>query len=404
MTFKLRIALPPDGTLMRNLVFTTIPVLADSEGFQDADYSDSLDEYSLFFTNEYAAEEAFEKLFQLALDVVTKKRKAKIRDRGLHRNDNQWISKLIGGQEGYLAAANNLIEHFREEFEPGCLSIRSTTRSKEVYGCSNGATYSLIQPLKIEHYEYGSGWLKSVGGGVKGEVRLDLNWYVLLMAGYILSYAGIIDDEMIFITPEEAWVAETIAKKQKFWIPYRKILGEFGSFLYGSIEKEGRRGEGIVTRMASLNVPLEPKHAYLIYVASDLAISFKGRRIILKTLRLGFTRIAGGGRTFTLLERAEADLAPLIMKISRLYEVSEGGRAAECLRNIARKTLFYRRSALARYGDYHRFTSHFYEYLHQAYDPYVLIYEAARGRVGEYEKCLGDILRAIIRIEQGVYI
>lgn len=392
---KLRIILPPEGSLMRDLILTTLPILTDSEGFRKLEYSKSLNEIFLFFINKYAIEEAFETLFDTTLRVIERKRKAGVRDRGLHRNDAQWISKIVNYQEGYLAAAKALIEFFRSNFDPTYLSIRSVRGYKEVYGCPNGETYALIQPLKIENYEYGSEWLKGIGGGIKSEIRLDLNYYILLMSGYALSYAGIMDSEMIFLCPEESWIIENIIRGKYLWLPYEKILGKFSTFLY-----ESKDNKGIITRIACLRIPLEPKHAYLIYIASDLASAFKERKVILKTLRLCFTRIAGGGRTFTLLERSKADLASLIAKITRLYKYSE--EAISCLKKISKKALLFRRYNLSLYGDYCRFISHFYEYLHQAYDPFFLIYEAARGHVGTHESCLKELLRAIIKVEHGV--
>lgn len=393
--FDFRIVLPPRGTLIRELVISTIPLLTDLNEVQDVRYGVMHDEVVLKFVTREAVDYVFRMFYDAVIDVIKRKLYVKIRDRGLHRNDAQWLNELVGSQSGYLSAALSFIEKFEDDFEPFSLSRKTVKRSGEIYGFVDGNThtYPLIQPLKVEKYEYDGDWMSVVGGGVKRVTRFDKNWYMLLLAGYGLTYAGMVEDELMFIYPDEHWVMEYVAEGQKFWMPHVQIAGKFGRFLFDP-------DSGIISRMAELRVPVEPKTAYLLYVASNLTLAYETRVSLLKKLRIGVARIAGGGRTYTLIEKINADLAPLLSMITKLYLIDK--TAVICLESISRKTIIYRLNRnLNLYGDYHTFTSHFYEYLHHAYDLYTLIYEAARSKIGEREsKCIQKILEAVIRLDK----
>lgn len=302
---------------------------------------------------------------ELGKELKDKIMKHELRDMPVHKNDYKLFSKLLGRNVGkgsrFSDVASEILSNVKLSFdnieEWSKVSFRVKGNELLVILGSSG-DMPLPQPLLTERFESSHMFMRGIGGK-RIKIRGSREWIILLLAGYALSYAGIIDDIIHFIHASEDIVR--LGDKEAYAI---------------LIDAEN----GLIPRLSRLNIPAVPKTAYMLYLASQIMLecSIEEKKNILKHLletttpQLEIERIRFDVNTYTMVERFPVDLHQLISKLSLLKE-----RTVKWINSIA-KTCLLRRKDPSVYTLYSTLVSLLYNALSGAGDIMDATYYASR--------------------------
>ncbi|RLF11948.1 MAG: hypothetical protein DRJ69_01390 [Thermoprotei archaeon] len=253
------------------------------------------------------------------------------------------------------------------------LSSYSSIQVKPSKLSLGGDKYAAVQLFKVEKYEYGRDYMESYGA-VKMQIRHDIYWLALLMAGFALTYSGFADNEMVFTTLPEDFI--TLTYSSLACKDYMHLFSNISNIVYS-----GERGiSGLVARIRRLD-PLIAFVQLLSYMlAREWSSEVPLNEVSRFPINLYRVRI---GNTFTLIERSLGDLAPFIQFAYQLLSREpEGTRLLEKIEELCRCTLTTRAGSTRRcemsYSEYYTLTMKLYQAISGSYNAYSLAYELGR--------------------------
>jgi len=343
-----KLKLPPEGYFVRELALSFVALTMQLKDQVNIEYDPVEDAFEIRFKKPRTIYD----VFNIAKEVLESKVAFKLRSPIMNVNDINYVLSKIVGVKSRLTYNDLMIKILekaitQKNLNLGELGIVSETRSPKLVSLTLGSRdVTAIQPFKIESYEKALALNKPYS--LKYEMRLSEAWYTLLASGYALAYSGFTEGEMVFISPS----LTTLTKVLELNVPY--------DFL-----------PSLIVAATKLNVVPEPKTAYLLYLALSLSESYKYVEA-LGFLNMVFTRIALAQNVYTLYERTEANLEPLMSFMSRVSN--------ECLRDLSfalRRTLNPRTysSKLA------TFASLLYEGIFKSKPPHEVVYYGVREEV-----------------------
>lgn len=331
MSAELIIKIPPEGTTAKSLTLDFIAKLlslAPEAVVKIKLYED----YALITGEEYEVVNVINGVIRQSGNEL-KKKIEELRDVPIHRNDMKTLGKLLGRSVVKGSRFSEVVSQiltttkltYEDMLEWRELKVEGMGREITVtYGSSK--ELSLPQPLLTERFESSYEFMHGTGGrSIK--FRGTKPWLILLLSGYAISYAGYIDDTLHYIHVSEDFL--------------RNISDKF---------KLSALMNDLIPMLERLNVPMTPKTAYLLYVASQIALNkdLEAYKILLelRELPIEIERVRYMVNAYTTVEKFSADIQSLISKIVELEESTIrwiGGYARKCL---------YVRRASQEYGLY----------------------------------------------------
>ncbi len=348
MFLYVKLKLPPEGYFVRDLTLSFI-VLTMQLGDQVHIGYDYMDDS---FEIKFEKTRTIYDVLNIAKDILEDKIASKLRSPMMNINDINYVLKRIVGVKAKLTYNDLMVKVLEKAISQRNLNLEelkvvSETRSPSAVSVVLGnREVTAIQPFKIESYEKALALNKPYS--LKYEMRLSKTWYTILAAGYALAYSGFTGGEMVFISP----TLTTLIKTLEHDIPYNIL-------------------PSILTTATSLNVVPEPKIAYLLYLALVLSESYRYVQT-LGFFNIVLTRIALAQNVYTLYERTEANLEPLMSFISKVRN-----ECSKDLKYALRRTLNPRTydSKLA------TFATLLYEGIFKSKPPYETVYYGVREEI-----------------------
>ncbi|MEM4603443.1 MAG: hypothetical protein QW842_06555 [Candidatus Nezhaarchaeales archaeon] len=360
--------LPPRGLLIRDFVIAAVSILLEDRNVESIrNEGDKLVIEAPLGSESYLLHQ----IFQVSQRIA----EVKLKEEGLSSprivgNDANVVKKFQEETKQRIAKEATLLSFASQVLEWASRECRTSTSTfLTSYGfiqekpstlILGGDGYAALQLFKVEKYEYGKDFLKDYKS-VKMQIKHDVYWLALLMAGLSLTYSGRVENELIFITtPEDFAFYEKEFKTTThlfFSLPKKLLYGE-------------KRGASfIASRIGSL----DPLFAFLQLLSYALVrewykdFDFK----LLSQAPIQLCRVRPG-QTYTLVERNIADLSPLVHFAHKL--LMRGGDLT--LRKI--ETLLRRSYYSLDYSDYYSISMKLYQAISGSYNVYNLIYELGR--------------------------
>lgn len=222
-----------------------------------------------------------------------------------------------------------------------------------------GDEYTALQLFKVEKYEYGRDFLKDYEA-IKMQIRHDVCWLALLMAGLSLTYSGRIENELIFITIPEDYAS------------YKKEIKTTAHLFFSLPAKilyNENRGVSFIAGKVGF---IDPIFAFLQLISYALTrewykdFDFE----LLSQAPIQIYRVRPG-QTYTLVEKNTADLVPFVRFAYKLLIKGEDS-ALRKIENLLRN--YYKLD----YSDYYSISIKLYQTIVGSYNIYNLIYELGR--------------------------
>ncbi|MCR8487248.1 MAG: hypothetical protein NDP22_02405 [Crenarchaeota archaeon] len=363
ITFRL----PPRGLLIRDFVVAAVSILLEDRNVESIrNEGDRLVVKAPLGSESYLLHQ----IFQVSQRIA----EVKLKERGLSSpriagNDANVIRKFQKETNQSIAEEATLLSFASQVLEWASQECRTSTSSfLTSYGyiqekpstlILGGKNYAALQLFKVEKYEYGKDFLKDYKS-VKMQIKHDIYWLALLMAGLSLTYSGKVKNELIFITtPEDFAFYEKEFKATThlfFSLPKKLLYGE-------------KRGASFI---ASGIKSLDPIFAFLQLLSYALVREwykdFDFELLFQAPIQLCRVR---PGRIYTLVERNIADLSPLIRFAHKL--LMRGGDTT--LRKI--ENLLRNHYSLD-YSNYYSISMKLYQAISGSYNAYNLVYELGR--------------------------
>lgn len=356
MSPDVTIRLPPEGTTARSLVIDFIAKLKTRPTFQVS--IEVLEDRAVLSGSE-------DEIVELVNGVVRgvggelKNKVKSLRDIPVHRNDMKMLSKLLRREVGKGSRFSETVSMiltgttltYSDMLEWS--EVRVEGRAKEanvVYGSTK--ELPLPQPVLTERFESGYEFMHGIGGrSIK--YRGSRPWLTLILSGYAISYAGNIDGIIHYMHVPEEFLREP------------REASELSALV-----------DELIPKLELLNVPAEPKTAYILYVASQIALS-EDQKLLKALLDMGeipleIERVRYEVNAYTTVERFSSDLHSILSKILELENY-----AISWIRDCASKCLHARRRT-QEYALYADLTTRLYNTLSGAEDPIDTLYYALR--------------------------
>ncbi|MCX8205185.1 MAG: hypothetical protein N3H31_05995 [Candidatus Nezhaarchaeota archaeon] len=396
-SYEVIVSLPPEGTLARSLTLSFMTGLASASG---CSITCDRETARLSFKSEDEWRVAASSFLDAA-DRLLEVKRERLRCPQLHYNDyanvfNALLKGKVSKTSSYIDA---FIAMLRDPSQRSLLtdprtgaehlsSVRLSQRTLTL-GAAGERSYALIQPFRVETYEYGSSFHSAYR--LKLEVRTTAPWLLALGAGFAFSYAGMMPEGMFFVTPDEDSLTDISTTRVSTAIEVASTL---------------------------LNVPADPALPYLTYIAlniPELISKTKSSEILSAPLekvlidyllsdesvknleerpipRIKIHKILAAVRAYTLLLKESADISQLVRFAFKLDKVSDG---SECREYIASDVV---RPALGgRNPRYLSLVTHLYEAVHGAEDPYSSTYYIVRELSSWGYRMKPRFVRSIIR-------
>lgn len=356
--------LPPPGLIIRDLTINALSPLSSLQKVKSI--RNEGDKVVLEIPQGYEGEALCE-IFQVSLFVANTKIKSMFSPR-MGKNDantivkfGEEIRKPINKDISILEFAYHVINWANNESLNRTNEFIMSFNSLKIKPSSlilGGERFAALQLFKVEKYEYGKDYMKS-HDEIKMQIRYDIHWLALLMAGFVLTYSGFLNNEMIFITyPEEVIFHERFAETTHAFLPIR--------IFYNS-----EKGISILAhRVGTFDQPLAFFQLLSFELVHEWHPNFRFDLLSQALIHMYRVRI---GNTYTLVEKNIADLAPFTRFAYKL--ITSGN--IETLRKI--ENLLKNRYGLE-YSGYYSIATKLYQAISGAYDVYSLIYEIGRLR------------------------
>lgn len=384
-SYDVVVALPPDGTLIRDLTLSFVIGLVATASRLGRGCRATCNHESVYlsFERESEWEMVTGTLLGSTRSLLELKRET-LRCPQLHVNDYNNVFKALLGADvsktsSYLDAfiamtlnkkhASSLMD---PKTGPKHLSLLTSSRSTMTLGAEEGGMrgYALIQPLKVETYEYGSSFHKPYRLDFK--VRTTVPWLLVFGVGFAFSYAGMTPEGLFFITPDEGALADL---------------------------NTVRISTAVNLAASLLRAPADPTLPYLTYVAltiPELVNRSRSTEVLSVALEKGVVdyllsdeesealakepmpriklhKMSTTIRAYTALLRESVDASTLVRYAFTLDKVSGG---SDCRKYLVNRVV---KPALGgREPKYLSLVAHLYEAVHGAKSPYFSTYYIAR--------------------------
>lgn len=284
-----------------------------------------------------------------------------LRDFPVHRNDYKMLSKLLGENVGKGSKFADTVSRilirsklsFEEMLEWSKLEVKERKSELQIiYGSSK--ELPLPQAILTERFESSYMFMHGIGGkSIK--MRGTRPWILLLLSGFALSYAGLLDDTIHYIhVPEEFIRRETNIKNVSILV------------------------DKILPLISMLNIPLTPRTAYLLYVSATIALEEQRDTNLLEVLMnmreipFEIERIRFKVNAYTLIEKFVTDIQKILSVIRKFNK-----QTVLWLQKYSRRAL-YARLRLQDYSIYANLTSKLYNTFIGTEDPINTLYYALR--------------------------
>jgi len=394
--FTLIVKLPPENTLLRDLAVTSLAYISEYGAVQDVRVDFLHDIVKISAQTRQTVLDLFKSLCQEAANIANQKA-TKIR-LGILRNDQQILSKLLKKEVRgftYLDVLRDFLHAYSTaDFD---LSSRLSASLGRVEVGDKGiklgqGDFAAINLLISERYEHGlEFWRLNYRRELR--IRLDEAWYALVLAGFALTVASFIGDELLIIYLPEDLIRAAESPSKIF-----EVLKDLGK-LKGFHKK--------VCEIAFEEwCPTEPFLAFILLISLNLVEGAKDTEALYMlnySLPLAFCKLRRAGNVFTMIEKRRAELFDALKFATKLMmkeTAKEGPRLLRELANIARRTLHLgggivrQRRGEADFTVYNRFCTLLFQAIQGAYSPYEIVYYGARYGLISKELAEG-IIRAL---------
>lgn len=221
-----------------------------------------------------------------------------------------------------------------------------------------GDKFAALQLFKVEKYEYGKDFMKG-HDEIKLQIRHDVYWLTILMAGFALTYSGFSNNEMIFVTIPESAAFQGLKKPAHFF--YSLPMG---------IVNHRENGISLIAHRVGVFDPFVAFVQLLSYeIVERWYKDFGFDKLLQAPIYVYKVRI---GNTYTMIEKNIADLAPFT---HFAYELIKQGKENTTLKRV--KELLKNVHKLD-YSTYYSLAMKFYQTISGSYDVYKLAYEIGR--------------------------
>jgi len=316
---RMEIAHPSEALFLRDLAVATSFALALEAKNYDLSVEWVGDALVLEGSEELLAE-ALRMTFDTALSSLEDIRRIGLRVPVLHQNDkgawNKRLSSLGPTPADYAELAEVVIKWALNRLEKGDLKVFVDELSFAREGADEvilgRGTMVNLQPFKVEKYEYGKGFSDF---RVKYDVFLGLPWLAYVAAGFVLTFSAYVGGEMVYslvhdrlfssaLSGDDYFIQEIVESLKSR--PQRIVEAFFGP-------------SGILGAPRTLKLSPDPLHAYLLLL-SWVLVTESFARVPPESLPFMLTRVAVTGKTYTLIERATADVKPLVEFAAKLSD------------------------------------------------------------------------------------
>jgi len=367
----LRIQLPPEGTLVRDLVVNALLYIADRGGWLDVELElEPQQRVAVLAPSQSNVEEIFRNLYNFGAEQLDEKRNY-MRRIGILRNDQTILNKLtrtnVKGMD-YAEVISTFLKGAQPSFDDLSRSLPNLQFSANSLKLGEGE-YAMLNPLIPERYETGTEFWR-INISRKLEVRADRTWYGLILSGFATALSGYVSDEILL----------TLVHEPLVWLRTRELISAFNKAFGGRANYYGR----ISNVIARERLHVEPMQEFLIFLASRLSEGISEAALMeIPSTVVNFCRLRRTETVFTMLSKQSSDMSSLLRFALRLRSKSE--YASNRLGELAQRTISIYHGARLREGEhlepYHRFFTLLFQAIHGAYQPFEAIYFGARSGV-----------------------
>lgn|GEM_PF-5847471 len=364
-TIEMVVKLPPNGSTARSLVLDFLARIVSNHDIQISNWRE--DTVTLLAPSKSHLEEAINGgINALGQELTSKIGNHRLRDFPIHINDRRMLEKLSGGriEKGFFSETvakilQNTYLTFKELEELSVIMYKSSRNDTSIVYGSYG-DLPIPQPLLTERFESSYAFMYGTGGKSL-KVRGTKPWVIVLLSGYALSYAGYLRDSINYIHVHE---------------PILRDL-ELVRFIASQ--------DGLIPQLTKLNVPLTPKTAYILYIASDIATRIQNQAKLVEIIRgrqfqIEFERVRWSLTTYTTVERFVADLHLISLKLLKLNE-----RSISWINQVSRECLSGQMNP-SMYSVYLHLISSLYNTFTGSGDPIDTLYFIGRVFCEKYER------------------
>lgn len=361
ITFKL----PPRGLLIRDFVIATISsILEDPVVKSIKNEGDRIVIETPLGMESYILNQMFQtaqRIVESKLNLISSPRLVG-NDVNVLKKFQKETKRSISDEETLLNFAFRVLEWASEEC---CKSVSKFLMSynfiqeKPSTLILGENEYAALQLFKVEKYEYGRDFLKNYEA-IKMQIKHDVYWLALLMAGLSLTYSGRIENELVFTAiPEDFAFYEKQSKTTThlfFNLPARILYNE-------------ARGISFIVSKVGF---FDPIFAFLQLISYALVREWYGDfdLELLSQAPIQIYRVRLG-QTYTLVEKNTADLVPFVRFAYKLLKNGEKSALVK-IENLLRN--YYRLD----YSEYYSVSVKLYQTILGSYNAYDLIYELGR--------------------------
>ncbi|MEM2173314.1 MAG: hypothetical protein QXS66_08800 [Thermoproteota archaeon] len=382
MKESLSIKLPPEGTLIRDFILTSLSYLREKEPRINLEW---LEDDVKVNASPLVLETAFRSLYGESAELAKNKVK-KIR-LGIIPNDKNAFSKLFGVKKDkvtgtYLDVMAKLLEKSSKNIKLSTLS--KLERHARGIRFGDGGIVALGF-LVAEKYEYGLEFGR-LNFRLKFNIELDEAWYPLVLAGFVWCISTRLGEDTLFtFFPEDFIKLEQMNTKI-----FNVIKRAFGGL---SILQE--KINDTLCEVESIGEPFPATVLLLSLRLSKIAKDNGSLSIIgsedFNSLPLSLCRLRRTPKTFVIIDKRRAEISRVIKFSSSLAMKSD--KSVNNLERICRRTIqlasgFRPRPDEPDFTVYNRFTTLLLQAIEQAYSIYEVVYYGSR--YGLLSRTLGE--------------
>ena len=377
MNETVKIALPPQGSVIRKLLINLMTYIYTIDSIRDVELEGNYIKLHVTSRKDFLTD-LNSSLRDIGEIVGKDLENNKIRDFKIHLNDRRSFKSMLNNMAtDYLFT--NIVRILRE----ANLSLESLNELEIAKSNGKGririvlGSDRLALPLEVFYERYQSRYEFPKGrGGKPFDVRLSPAWFTILMAGLALSYINSFGAEYVLAFVTEDTFARVVRD------PTARAI------IYGS-------RYGILSILRDRNVPPRPHIPFVLYISSEIVKEVRDNVELLKELinikpTLEIDRVNRTGKSFTLQERLSLDVSPFLEKMLKLDT-----DVLEWISRNARKCI-YSLGTGAVYGKYVTLSNKIYEALIGVGDPEEAAIYAMRS-IAEYEAEKATDFRKVLR-------
>lgn len=373
MDGSLVIKLPPEGTLIRDFILTSLNVLGEMESRINFEW---LGDEVKINASPRILETAFRSLYEESAKLAENKAK-RIR-LGILVNDKNVFSKLLDIKKDKVTGTYlDMIAAFLKESSNSIKLSTFNKLEKRANGIKfgNGGLVAL-NFLTAEKYEHGLEFGR-LNLRLKFRIELDKEWYQLVLAGFAWCISAQLDKDVLFSYLPESYIQLEQMNIKLFNAIKRTFDGLSGlrRRINGTLYETGSIGEPFPATVLLLSLRLSKE-------AKDNGSLDILRSEDINSLPLLLCRLRRTSRTFNIVDKRYVELRGALNFSSNLAKIND--KSVEELEGICRRTIqlagsrFRPRRGEPDFAVYNRFTTLLLQAIEQAYSVYEIIYYGSR--------------------------